>query len=485
MPETPKEEPPVPETPKNEPPTTGTDGNADGNGGTDGNTDGNGGTDDNGANSGGTDGNGGNSGGTDDSGANSGGTDSNDGNSGGTDSNGGNSGGTDGNGGNSGGTDSNGGNTPDNSTPAPAANDTPPANGDGSTGGMSSTNSEPTSAVAATENRINQEISTDPQEENGHANIWLIVLIVSAVLFVADMGAIVYLTVQIKKEKQRSRRVPDGLRQNAAPAAAPAAAPVPAVAPIASTQVISALPKVATIHQIGRRNYQQDSLGHTAVLGNQGFLAVVADGMGGLSGGEKVSQKIVTDMLTMGNQLKPGQTAGILWTIVNQINENVNRMLGPDGLYKSGSTLISVLVHSNRFQWISVGDSRIYLYREGYVNQLNQDHDQLQAWMPDILEGRISMAEASRHPDGRKLTSFIGMGQLKHIDGSVNSIALEPGDRILLVSDGIYGVVDEDRMSDILKRYPDIDQAAAVMEKVIRESNSPHQDNYTAIILGF
>ena len=132
-----------------------------------------------------------------------------------------------------------------------------------------------------------------------------------------------------------------------------------------------------------------------------------------------------------------------------------------------------------------MGDSRIYLYREGYVNQLNQDHDQLQAWMPDILEGRVSMAEAIRHPDGRKLTSFIGMGQLKYVDGSVNSIALEPGDRILLVSDGIYGIVDENRMADILKRCPDIDQAAAVIEQVIRESNSPHQDNYTAIILGF
>ena len=297
----------------------------------------------------------------------------------------------------------------------------------------------------------------------------------------ADVAAIIYLTSLIKKEQKLARRIPGGLRQNPEPSPIVGSS----IDPISSTQVVSALPKVATVHQVGRRNYQQDSLGHAAVLGNQGFLAVVADGMGGLSGGEKVSQKIVTDMLTMGHQLKPGQTAGILWTMVNQINDNVNRMLGPDGLYKSGSTLISVLVHSNRFQWISVGDSRIYLYREGYANQLNQDHDQLQAWMPDILEGRVSMAEAIRHPDGRKLTSFIGMGQLKHIDGSVNSIALEPGDRILLVSDGIYGIVDENRMADILKRYPDIDQAAAVIEQVIRESNSPHQDNYTAIILGF
>ena len=344
---------------------------------------------------------------------------------------------------------------------------------------------EATVPAAETSGEADNSFSKEGEKKDDPAdkgpNIWLIVLIVSSVPFVADVAAIIYLTFLIKKEQQLARRIPGGLRPNPGPS------PIvgPSIDPISSTQVVSALPRVATIHQIGRRNYQQDSLGHAAVLGNQGFLAVVADGMGGLSGGEKVSQKIVTDMLTMGNQLKPGQTAGILWTMVNQINENVNRMLGPDGLYKSGSTLISVLVHSNRFQWISVGDSRIYLYREGYVNQLNQDHDQLQAWMPDILEGRVSMAEAIRHPDGRKLTSFIGMGQLKYVDGSVSSIALEPGDRILLVSDGIYGIVDENRMADILKRYPDIDQAAAVIEQVIRESNSPHQDNYTAIILGF
>ncbi|MBR5617909.1 MAG: protein phosphatase 2C domain-containing protein, partial [Oscillospiraceae bacterium] len=370
----------------------------------------------------------------------------------------------------------------DNSDDSTPDTNTNPESGTTS-GGMTTSPSEPAETGPVTETTGdpgNGGGDEDPPDKD--PNIWLIVLIVSSVLFVADVAAIIYLTSLIKKEQKLARRIPGG-NHRAVPSAA--SAPAPMVAPIGTTQVISALPKVATVHQVGRRNYQQDSLGHAAVLGNQGFLAVVADGMGGLSGGEKVSQKIVTDMLTMGHQLKPGQTAGILWTMVNQINDNVNRMLGPDGLYKSGSTLISVLVHSNRFQWISVGDSRIYLYREGYANQLNQDHDQLQAWMPDILEGRVSMAEAIRHPDGRKLTSFIGMGQLKHIDGSVNSIALEPGDRILLVSDGIYGIVDENRMADILKRCPDIDQAAAVIEQVIRESNSPHQDNYTAIILGF
>ena len=61
------------------------------------------------------------------------------------------------------------------------------------------------------------------------------------------------------------------------------------------------------IHDIGRRDYQQDSFGQTAVLRNTGILAVLADGMGGLSGGERVSQKIVMEALTFGSTLQANQ----------------------------------------------------------------------------------------------------------------------------------------------------------------------------------
>lgn len=242
---------------------------------------------------------------------------------------------------------------------------------------------------------------------------------------------------------------------------------------------------IGTVHQMGSREYQQDSMGYVAVLEDKGMFAVVADGMGGLSNGEKVSRKIVMNMLGLAQRLNAGQINGILLKMVNQVNEDVNRMLGPDGLYKSGSTVVAILVYDSKFQWIAVGDSRIYLYRQGFANQLNRDHDQLQAWMPEVLEGKRSMEEILRNPDGRRLTSFIGMGQLKHIDGSVMPIALEAGDRLVLMSDGVYNVVNEDWLAAILKRYPDANQAASAIEHAVREANHPHQDNFTAIVLGF
>lgn len=242
---------------------------------------------------------------------------------------------------------------------------------------------------------------------------------------------------------------------------------------------------IGKIHDIGRRDYQQDSFGQTAVLRNTGILAVLADGMGGLSGGERVSQKIVMEALTFGSTLQANQVSTALPGMVAGINRAVNQMLGPKGLYTSGSTVVSALITGNALRWISVGDSRIYLYRDGQISQLSRDHDLLQDWMPDILEGKRSMAEALRDPNGRKLTSFIGMGELRHVDYNRTPIPLLPGDRVLLMSDGVYGTVSDAEMAAILRDCGSVQLAASHIGQRIMGAALPYQDNYTLIVLGY
>jgi hypothetical protein len=79
------------------------------------------------------------------------------------------------------------------------------------------------------------------------------------------------------------------------------------------------------------------------------------------------------------------------------------------------------------------------------------------------------------------------LGPIGKPDRRINLLRFdrECGDRLLLVSDGVYNILNEDRLADVLKRYPDAEQAASVMDRMIRDSNHPHQDNYTAIILAF
>ena len=302
-----------------------------------------------------------------------------------------------------------------------------------------------------------------PEKLEKPVSLWLILTIVSDGLLILDLIAIAVVQKKLKKLRKGPDVIPttERIPWHAVP------------------------PEIGKVHGIGGRDYQQDSLGHTRVLNGSGILAIVADGMGGLSNGEQVSQQIVMDGLGYGAAMTGLSEGNPLLGMVGQINTNVNRMLGPEGIYKCGSTLIAVLVAQDQFQWVSVGDSRIYLYREGYVNQLNTDHDLFQQWMPEILAGTRSYVEAARNPDGRKLTSFIGMGELKYVDYSRQPIDLRQGDRLVLVTDGVYGTVPPEQLADILKANPEVSDAAKVLERRIRDARMPHQDNYTALILGF
>lgn len=298
--------------------------------------------------------------------------------------------------------------------------------------------------------------------------VWGLVFWCSAALLVLDLVALLLVNRKIRKlSRKRKPQFSQSLPRTVLTGSLP------------GRRTLS----IGTLHQPGCRQYQQDSLGHSIVLDGKGILAVVADGMGGLKDGDKVSQQIVLRTLELGATLQPGQENGALYRILNQVNEDVNRTLTPEGLYKCGSTMIAVLVQDRSFQWISVGDSRIYLYRAGYVNRLNRDHDLLQEWMPEILSGQRSMEASLADPNARKLTSFIGMGRLKYVDGSAQPIELIPGDRLVLMSDGVYGEVPEDQIAAILKQYPDVRQAANALGQRVQANQNPHQDNYTALIL--
>lgn len=237
----------------------------------------------------------------------------------------------------------------------------------------------------------------------------------------------------------------------------------------------------ASVHHIGNRPYQEDSWGVLKL--KEGCLAVAADGMGGLSGGDKVSRKIVDTMLEYGANLNTGQIDGILAKFVKKTNQEVNRMLGPDGIYKSGSTLLAVLIQKNCFQWISVGDSRIYLYRDDELIKLNQEHNLAQELIIKAVRGEMSFEEAKNHPDRNKLTSFIGMGDLRYIDQSMESIELKQGDRIVLATDGVFNTLSDEMIVSAIRENADVNMIAKELESLVLEKKYPRQDNFTAIVL--
>ena len=235
------------------------------------------------------------------------------------------------------------------------------------------------------------------------------------------------------------------------------------------------------MQNMGRRQSQQDSLGVLQLPG--GLLAVVADGMGGLADGDKVSQKIVKTMMESAANHSAAEISQNLLQLLSRVNSEVNQMLGYSEQYRSGSTLLAVAVEARQFRWIAVGDSRIYLCRGGSLLQINREH----AFKADLLNlavnQTIPFSDALNNPQGKSVTSFIGMGELKYIDKCMNPVQTQPGDRILLMSDGVFNALSDQAIADILTRCPDGTQAAAAIDAAVRERNDPHQDNYSVIVI--
>lgn len=239
---------------------------------------------------------------------------------------------------------------------------------------------------------------------------------------------------------------------------------------------------VGKLHHIGSRKSQQDSFG-TVTLEDETVLAVLADGMGGLSDGDRVSQLLVYTILSQSkNVLKEGVIAP-LYQLVGIANDVVNA--DSDIGHNSGSTLLVVWQKQNHFQWISVGDSRIYLYRAGNLIQMNSEHVYKKELLLSAVNGDMSYENAYTDEQSECLTSYMGMGRLRHIEGSLRDVELEPGDRILLMSDGVFNTISEKEISESVIRGGDVKKAAEIMLEEILQKNNPVQDNFTAIILGW
>lgn len=245
--------------------------------------------------------------------------------------------------------------------------------------------------------------------------------------------------------------------------------------------------KIYSIHGVGKREMQQDSFGisdvsDVNVLNEKGFLAVVADGMGGLVDGNKVSQNVVVSMLEgFDESLSSEVPSSTLLKLVVDANDSSMKLIGEENAGKSGSTVIATLIKNNCLSWISVGDSHIYAYRDGKLVKLNRDHNYGAELDIQVARGEMSVEEAMSNPQRSALSSYIGMGNLELIDQSEQPIELRKGDRILLMSDGVFGTLGDDLICRLMSQP--IKEASMSINNEILRINTPKQDNYTCIII--
>ena len=245
--------------------------------------------------------------------------------------------------------------------------------------------------------------------------------------------------------------------------------------------------RVGNAHHIGARESQQDSfgisdIGNEALCRQKGVFAVVADGMGGLSNGALVSTTAVKSLLGSFNS-RPfhNDPATELLYMLGRANDEVNAVLGHAGPGKSGSTVVAALIQGRELYWFSVGDSRIALVRGGSIFQLNREHTYGSDLDEKAAMGELAFEAAKNDPQRNAVTSYLGMGRLEKIDRNIRPLQLQHGDRLLLMTDGVFGTLTDDEILSAMAAAPH--ESAQRLQQLVLHKNKPKQDNFTAIVL--
>lgn len=205
-------------------------------------------------------------------------------------------------------------------------------------------------------------------------------------------------------------------------------------------------------------------------------LLVVADGVGGHAAGEVASSVAVASLAVLDEDSPGGDVLERLSGAVNNANKHLRDMVAGDpDLQGMGTTLTALLRAGSRFGLVHVGDSRCYLLRDGSLTQITHDHTFVQTL---VDEGRITAEEADHHPQRNLITNSLDGREDIDLDLSVRET--RAGDRYLLCSDGLSGVVSEDTLRETLLEEADTDAAADRLVELALKGGGP--DNITAIV---
>ena len=235
------------------------------------------------------------------------------------------------------------------------------------------------------------------------------------------------------------------------------------------------VPKV-TAHgrsDIGRvRAGNEDAI----LIGSSVFA--VADGMGGHRGGEVASAAALEPLRALDGRhfASPDAAMDALTEAVVTANATVSRrsQVEPD-LAGMGTTLTAVLVDGRDAHLVHVGDSRAYLSRGDRFLQLTDDHTLVQAL---IDQGRITRDQVATHPHRSVITRAVGVADDVEVDGL--HLTLRDGDRLILCSDGLSGVVDDDTIARTLRAHGPEETPARLIE-VANAAGGP--DNITVLVI--
>ncbi|MEV6954085.1 PP2C family serine/threonine-protein phosphatase [Streptomyces sp. NPDC051183] len=205
-------------------------------------------------------------------------------------------------------------------------------------------------------------------------------------------------------------------------------------------------------------------------------LLAIADGMGGQAAGEVASSEVISTLVQLDDDVPGSDILTSLATAVQRANDQLRVMVEEDPqLEGMGTTLTALLWTGQRLGLVHVGDSRAYLLRDGLLTQITQDH----TWVQRLVdEGRITEEEATTHPQRSLLMRALGSGDIVEPDLSIREV--RAGDRYLICSDGLSGVVSHQTLEETLADYHGPHETVQALIQLALRGGGP--DNITCIV---
>ncbi len=228
---------------------------------------------------------------------------------------------------------------------------------------------------------------------------------------------------------------------------------------------------VARTHQGLKRRHNEDR--HLIVeLGPEAALLAVADGMGGEAAGD-LAATMAVEHLASGSWKGEPDPAALVSRFRAACDLIYARARTDPKTTGMGTTLTAVWRLGGRAAWAHVGDSRLYLWREGQLDRVTRDHTAVEAM---VEQGTLSPAEAAFHPARNMLLDCVGCGGCSPDSGH---LMIRPGDLILLTTDGLHDHVPEGSVAEVLGRDDTLHHKLSALIQAALTAGGP--DNITVV----
>lgn len=208
-------------------------------------------------------------------------------------------------------------------------------------------------------------------------------------------------------------------------------------------------------------------------------LYIVADGMGGHKAGDFASRFSVNEFEKELKEQKARTIIGSMEGAIRQVNERLLKEAAAEPEYEGmGTTFVAACLAEGSLYVLNIGDSRLYLLNEnGSMRQITQDHSLVEE---KILRGELDRKDAKNHPEKNVITRALGAGE--QVVPDFFEVELEPGDYVLLCSDGLTNMVEDEAIREVVLNQEDTLKEKA--ERLVAMANeNGGRDNISLVLV--